>query len=134
MTVQTVSILQPNKITDLETGAHAEILFLDVEKIFCRSVCVFLFLHDNSNEDQSRNMKSEYNVIIQIMPGLEGDLEEWQTQEVNVTRGEAKGDIDLEGLPFLKATRGPRYYLFCYSRQFYFFMHILIFTGLVLVK
>ena len=22
------------------------------------------------------------------MPGLEGDLEEWQTQEVNVTRGE----------------------------------------------
>ena len=23
--------------------------------------------------------------IIQIMPGLEGDLEEWQTQEVNVT-------------------------------------------------
>ena len=21
------------------------------------------------------------------MPGLEGDLEEWQTQEVNVTRG-----------------------------------------------
>ena len=31
----------------------------------------------------------------QIMPGLEGDLEEWQTQEVNVTRGEAEGDIDL---------------------------------------
>ena len=25
------------------------------------------------------------------MPGLEGDLEEWQTQEVNVTRGEAEG-------------------------------------------
>ena len=45
--------------------------------------------------------------IIQIMPGLEGDLEEWQTQEVNVTRGEAEGDIDLEGLPFLKVTRGP---------------------------
>ena len=39
------------------------------------------------------------------MPGLEGDLEEWQTQEVNVTRGEAEGDIDLEGLPFLKVTR-----------------------------
>ena len=65
--------------------------------------------------------------IIQIMPGLEGDLEEWQTQEVNVTRGEAEGDIDLEGLPFLKVglpflkvTRGPRHYLFCYSRQFYF--------------
>ena len=66
--------------------------------------------------------------IIQIMPGLEGDLEEWQTQEVNVTRGEAEGDIDLEGLPFLKVTRGPRNYLFCYSRQFYIFMHILIFT------
>ena len=75
------------------------------------------------------------------MPGLEGDLEEWQTQEVNVkrsewqtqevnvTRGEAEGDIDLEGLPFLKVTRGPRHYLFCYSRQFYFFMHILIFTS-----
>ena len=31
------------------------------------------------------------------MPGLEGDLEEWQTQEVDVTRGEAEGDIDLEG-------------------------------------
>ena len=68
------------------------------------------------------------------MPGLEGDLEEWQTQEVNVTRGEAEGDIDLEGLPFLKVTLGPRHYLFCYSRQFYFFMHILIFTCLVLVK
>ena len=53
------------------------------------------------------------------MPGLEGDLEEWQTQEV----------IDLEGLPFLKVTRGSRHYLFCYSRQFYFFMHILIFTS-----
>ena len=52
---------------------------------------------------------------IQIMPGLEGDLEEWQTQEVNVTRGQAEGDIDLEGLPFLKVTRGPRHYLFCYS-------------------
>ena len=76
------------------------------------------------------------------MHGLEGDLEEWQTQEVNVTRGkaegdidlettrgEAEGDIDLEGLPFL--TRGPRHYLFCYYRQFYFFMHILIFTVLV---
>ena len=47
--------------------------------------------------------------IIQIMPGLEGDLEEWQTQEVNVTQG-------------------PRHYLFCYSRQFYIIMHILIFT------
>ena len=45
------------------------------------------------------------------MPGLEGDLEEWQTQEVTVTRGEAEGDIDLEGLPFLKVTRGPRHYL-----------------------
>ena len=40
------------------------------------------------------------------MPGLEGDLDEWQTQEVN--------DIDLEGLPILKVTRGPRHYLFCY--------------------
>ena len=28
------------------------------------------------------------------MPGLEGDLEEWQTQEVNLTRGEAEGDIE----------------------------------------
>ena len=43
-----------------------------------------------------------------IMPWLEGDLEEWQTQEVNVIRGEAcqeinvtrgfvSGDIDLLG-------------------------------------
>ena len=49
------------------------------------------------------------------MPGLEGDLEEWQTLEVNVTLGFASGDIDLEGLPFLKVTQGPRHYLFCYS-------------------
>ena len=41
------------------------------------------------------------------MPGLEGDLEEWQTQEVNVTRGEAEGDIDLEGLPSPRSTEGP---------------------------
>ena len=41
------------------------------------------------------------------MPGLEGDIEEWQTQKVNVTRGEAEGDIDHEGLPFLKVTQGP---------------------------
>ena len=61
------------------------------------------------------------------MPGPLGDLEEWQTLEVNVTQGE--GDFDLLGLPFLKVTRGPRHYLFCYSRQFYFFMHILIFTS-----
>ena len=27
------------------------------------------------------------------MPELEGDLEEWQTEVINVTRGEAKGDI-----------------------------------------
>ena len=39
------------------------------------------------------------------MPGLEGDLEEWQTQEVNVTRGQKNT------LPFLKVTRGPRHYL-----------------------
>ena len=53
------------------------------------------------------------------MPGL--DLEEWQTQEVNVNRGEAEGDIDLEGLPFL-----------CYSRQFYihyFYPKPLVFVG-----
>ena len=30
------------------------------------------------------------------MPGLKGDLEEWQTQEVNFTRGEAEGDTDLK--------------------------------------
>ena len=39
-----------------------------------------------------------------------GDLEELQTQEINVTRGEAEGDIDHEGLPFLKVTQGPRHY------------------------
>ena len=42
----------------------------------------------------------------QIMPGPSGDLEEWQTLEVNVTRGEA------EGLPFLKVTLEPRHYLY----------------------
>ena len=41
------------------------------------------------------------------MHGLEGDLKEWQTQEVNVTRGEAEGDIDLEGLPFSRSPEGP---------------------------
>ena len=45
------------------------------------------------------------------MPGLESDLKEWQTQEANVTRGEAEDDIDIEGLPFLNVTRGPRHYL-----------------------
>ena len=54
---------------------------------WCEMKTVFQFLSTNN---------------IQIMPGLEGDLEEWQTQEVNVTRGKAEGDIDLEGLPFLK--------------------------------
>ena len=49
------------------------------------------------------------------MPGLEGDPEEWQTKEVNVTRGEADGDTSLKGLPFLDIARGPRHYLFCYS-------------------
>ena len=38
----------------------------------------------------------------------------------------ASGDIDIESLPFLKVTPGPRHYLFCYSRQFYFFMNISI--------
>ena len=58
------------------------------------------------------------------MPGPSGDLEEWQTLEVNVTLGFAsgdidllglpfaKGDIDLEGLPFLKVTLEPRHYLY----------------------
>ena len=82
----------------------------------------------SSSEDPRVQWEILKYYIIQIMPGLEGDLEEWQTQEVNVTRGEAEGDIDLGGLPFLKVTRGPRHYLFCYSRQFYIFMHILIFT------
>ena len=49
---------------------------------------------------------------IQVMPGLEGDLEVWQTQEVNVIRGKAEGDIDLEGLPFLKVILEPRHYLY----------------------
>ena len=37
---------------------------------------------------------------------IEGDLEEWQTQEVNVTRGEAEGDIDLEGLHSSRSPEG----------------------------
>ena len=48
----------------------------------------------------------------QIIPGPSCDLEEWQTQEVNVTRGEAEGDIDLLGLPFLKVTLEPKHYLY----------------------
>ena len=46
------------------------------------------------------------------MPGPSGDLEEWQTLEVNVTLGFASGDIDLLGLPFLKVTLEPRHYLY----------------------
>ena len=34
------------------------------------------------------------------MPGLEGDLEKWQTQEVNVTRGEAEGNNNFEVIQF----------------------------------
>ena len=45
------------------------------------------------------------------MPGLEGDLEEWQTQEVNVTQGKAEVDIDLESLPFLNTTNVKNMYL-----------------------
>ena len=61
---------------------------------FCLCVCV----HSNSKNNGSIHLKLEHIVvyensldefnIIQIMPGPEGDLEEWQTQEVNVTRGE----------------------------------------------
>ena len=40
------------------------------------------------------------------MPGLEGDLEEWQTQEVNVTHGKAEGDIDLVNVTKLRRSRG----------------------------
>ena len=46
------------------------------------------------------------------MPGLEGDLEECQTQEVNITQGEAKGDINLLGLAFLRVTRLPGQHIF----------------------
>ena len=52
----------------------------------------------------------------QIMPGPSGDLEEWQTLEVNVTLGFASGDIDLLGLPFLKVTLEPRHYLYNVKR------------------
>ena len=41
----------------------------------------------------------------QAMPGPSGYLEEWQTQEVIVTLGEAEGDIDLE------VTLEPGHYL-----------------------
>ena len=57
------------------------------------------------------------------MPGLEGDLEEWQTQEVNVTRGEWQtqevnvtrgewqtqevNDIDLEVCLSSRSPEGP---------------------------
>ena len=63
------------------------------------------------------------------MPGLEGDLEVWQTQEVNVSRGEVEDDIDLEGLPFLKVNRGPRHYLYnLFLTVLLFHAHILKFT------
>ena len=50
------------------------------------------------------SLSCAYYDIIQIMPGFEGDLEEWQTLEVSVTLSFAAGDIDLLGLPFLKVT------------------------------
>ena len=46
------------------------------------------------------------------MPGPSGDLEGWQTLEVNVTLGFASGDIDLLGLPSLNITLEPRHYLY----------------------
>ena len=54
----------------------------------------------------------------QIMPGPSGDLEEWQTLEVNVTLGFASGDIDLLGLPFPKVTLEPRHYLYNVTLSF----------------
>ena len=36
----------------------------------------------------SKNISLIQCHIVQIMPALEGDLQEWQTQEVNVTQGE----------------------------------------------
>ena len=47
---------------------------------------------------------------------------------VTLTSSVCHSSRSPEGLPFLKVTRGPRHYLFCYSQQFYIFMHILIFT------
>ena len=44
------------------------------------------------------------------MPGPWGDLEEWQTLEVNVE----VNDIDLLGLPFLKVTLEPQALFFFY--------------------
>ena len=52
----------------------------------------------------------------QIMPGPSGDLEAWQTLEVNVTLGFTSGDIDLLGLPFLKVILEPRHYLYNVTR------------------
>ena len=41
------------------------------------------------------------------MPGPSGDLEEWQTPAVNVTRGEAEGDIDLLVCHFSRSPSSP---------------------------
>ena len=38
------------------------------------------------------------------MPGLEGDLEEWQTLEVNVTRGKPKRSMSPEAKPRVTLT------------------------------
>ena len=67
---------------------------------------------------------------------LEGDLEEWQTQEVNVTRGEAKsdidrgeaeGDIDLEALFFLLFPTGLDLLFHANINIHYFYNNIFIF-------
>ena len=52
---------------------------------------------------QSGDRLPKFN-IMQIMPGLEGDLEEWQTQEVNVTRGEAERSMSPEAKPRVTLT------------------------------
>ena len=54
-----------------------------------------LYTCQNPTSRVNVNIKGHISHIIQIIPGLEGDLEEWQTQEVNVTRGEAEGDIAI---------------------------------------
>ena len=68
------------------------------------------------------------------MPGLEGDLEEWQTQEVNVTQGEAHGDTNLKGLPLRRHPRAQTLYVLLFLTDLLFHAHINIHYFSLLTK
>ena len=51
------------------------------------------------------------------MPGLEGDLEEWQTQEVSVTLGEAEIRVILNFKIYFHKTKNFKSVFYCFVHQ-----------------